>query len=237
VCSATESWGRTSATPAAPILGLYLLAAEGLVAGDDQRGAFVAAADEHEHEVGGVRVERDVADLVDDQQRDALEAVELLVEAALALGVGQQRDPFGRGSEHDAMPGKAGADPQGDREVCLAGPGWPEQDDVLLAVKEVELAEVQDAVAADRRLKREVELFQRLAGREPRGLDAGLAAVAVAAVGLGLQEDRGELLIAPVLGAGAVGELGQRPGGGRGLELAKEVCELGRCAAHAISAS
>jgi hypothetical protein len=44
-----------------------------------------------------VRVKRDVADLVDDQQRDALEAVELLVEAALALGVGQQRDPFGRG--------------------------------------------------------------------------------------------------------------------------------------------
>jgi hypothetical protein len=40
-----------------------------------------------------------------------------------------------------------------------------------------------------------------------RGLDAGLAAVAVAAVGLGLQQHRGELLIRPVLGAGAVGEL------------------------------
>jgi hypothetical protein len=53
-------------------------------------------------------------------------------------------------------------------------------------VKEVELAEVQDAVAADRSLKREVELFQRLAGGEARGLDAGLAAVAVAAVGFGL---------------------------------------------------
>jgi hypothetical protein len=33
-----------------------------------------------------LRVERDVADLVDDQQRDTLQTVELGVEAALALG-------------------------------------------------------------------------------------------------------------------------------------------------------
>jgi len=43
---------------------------EGLVAGDDQACAFVAGADEREHEVGGGGVEGDVADLVDDQQRD-----------------------------------------------------------------------------------------------------------------------------------------------------------------------
>ena len=78
------------------------------------------------------------------------------------------------------------------------------------------------------RLEGEVELLQRLARREPGGLDAGLAAVAVAAVGLGLQQRGGELLIAPFLGAGAVGELGQRPGRGRRLELAEQVRELGR---------
>ena len=39
-------------------------------------------------------IERDVADLVDDQQRDPLQPLELLVEAALALGVGEQRDPL-----------------------------------------------------------------------------------------------------------------------------------------------
>jgi hypothetical protein len=58
-----------------------------------------------------VRIERDVADLVDDQQRDALQPGELCVEAAVALGVGEQCDPFGRGSERDVVPGKAGADP------------------------------------------------------------------------------------------------------------------------------
>ena len=87
------------------------------------------------------------------------------------------------------------------------------------------------------RLEAEVELLQRLAGGEARGLDPGLAAVAVAAVGLGLQQRGGELLVAPFLGAGAVGELGQRPRGGRRLQLAEQVRELGRRAAHAISAS
>ena len=97
-----------------------------------------------------MRVERDVADLVDDQQRDPLQAIELVVEAALALGVGEQRDPFGRGAERDAVAGEAGADPQRDREMRLAGAGRAEQDDVLFAGEEVELAEVQDGVARDR---------------------------------------------------------------------------------------
>jgi hypothetical protein len=87
---------------------------EGLVASDDHARAFVAAGDEHEHEVGGLWVKWDVSDLVDDQQRDALQAVELLIQAALALGVGQQRDPFGRGSEGDPVAGQARAEAQRD---------------------------------------------------------------------------------------------------------------------------
>ncbi len=71
-----------------------------------------------------------------------MEAVELLVEAALALGVGEQRDPFGGGLERDALAGEAGADAERDRDVGLAGAGRTEQDDVLLAVEEVELPEV-----------------------------------------------------------------------------------------------
>jgi len=42
----------------------------------DRLGAFVAAADEHEHEIRGVRIERGVVDFVDDRQRDALQLVE-----------------------------------------------------------------------------------------------------------------------------------------------------------------
>ncbi len=127
--------------------------------------------------------------------------------------------------------------PQGDREMRLAGRGRPEQHDILLAGEKVQLAEMQHGVLGDRRLKGEVKLLERLAGGEPGGFDAGLAAVAVAAVGLGLEQHRGELLIGPVLGAGAIGELGQRSGGRGRLELAEQVRQLGRRAAHAISAS
>jgi hypothetical protein len=100
------------------------------------------------------------------------------------------------------------------------------------------LAEVQDGVAADRGLKAEVELLECLAGREPGGLDAALAAVAVAAVCLGLQERGGELLKAPLIGAGALGELRQRSGGRRRLQGAEQVRQLAGWATHdAISAS
>ncbi len=101
-------------------------------------------------------VKRDVADLVADQQRDAL-LVELGVQAAVALGVGEQRDPLGRRLEHDAVPGETRADAQRDRQVRLAGAGRAEQNDVLAAGEEVQLAEVQDGVAAQRRLKRVCE--------------------------------------------------------------------------------
>ena len=40
-------------------------AAEGFVAGDDERGPFVAGGDELEEQVRGFGFERDVADLVD----------------------------------------------------------------------------------------------------------------------------------------------------------------------------
>jgi hypothetical protein len=53
-------------------------------------------------------------------------------------------------------------------------------------VEEVELAEVQDGGLGDRALEGEVELLECFSGGEASGLDAGLAALAVAAVGLDL---------------------------------------------------
>ncbi len=77
----------------------------------------------------------DVADLVDDQQRDPLQAVEFAVEAAVALGVGEQRDPFGGGFERDALAGQAGADAQRDREVGLAGAGRVGVELLMLSIR------------------------------------------------------------------------------------------------------
>jgi hypothetical protein len=46
----------------------------------------------------------------------------------------------------------------------FAGAGWAEQHDVLLAVQEVQLAEVLDHLFLDRPLEGEVELLEGLAG-------------------------------------------------------------------------
>ena len=52
----------------------------------------------------------------------------------------------------------------------------------------------------------EVELFQRLAGREPGGPDPALAAVGLAGGDLALQAGDEELLMGPVLSPGPLGE-------------------------------
>ena len=70
-----------------------------------------------------MRVKWDVADLVDDQQRDPLQTGQFVVETAVALGVGEQGDPFGGGLKRDALAGEAGADPERDRKVRFAGAG------------------------------------------------------------------------------------------------------------------
>jgi hypothetical protein len=90
-------------------------------AGHDQRGALVAVGDQVEHQVGGLRVEGHVADLVDDDQRDAAEAAQLRLETPEALGIEQARHPLGRRGEGDAVPGEAGADAE--RDATSRSPG------------------------------------------------------------------------------------------------------------------
>jgi hypothetical protein len=62
----------------------------------------------------------------------------------------------------------------------LPVPGGPSGTTLSLAVRKVELAEVQHQRLLHRALKAEVELLEGLAGREARLLDPGLAAVCVA---------------------------------------------------------
>ena len=146
-------------------------AENGLLEVTIRRRALVAAGDEHEHQVRGLRVERDVADLVADQQRDPLQAAEFVVELALALRVGEQRDPFGRGAEQDALAGEARADPQARSPGVSCRSRAGRAGSRSLGVQEVELAEVLDHLLLDGALEGEVELLERLAGGEPGGAD------------------------------------------------------------------
>ena len=76
-----------------------------LVRGDDQRGPFVAGGHELEEQVRGLGFEGDVADLVDDQQRDPAELDQFVLEPAGVVGLGEAGDPLGGGGERDAVAG------------------------------------------------------------------------------------------------------------------------------------
>ena len=121
--------------------------------------------------------------------------------------------------------------------VCLAGARRPEQDYVLAGVQEVELAEVLDHLLLDAALEGEVELLECLSGGEPGDFDPVLPAVAVADGDLRCEQGLQELLIAPGLLPGPVGQAGKRSGRSGGLQRPEEVRQLRRCAAHAIRAS
>jgi hypothetical protein len=96
---------------------------EAAVAGDDDRAAFVAAGDQGEEQVGGLAFQRQVADLVDDQQAVALQAPQLAVERVAVLSLLEPVDPLLRGRERDPVAGLACLDRQRDRQVRLAGAG------------------------------------------------------------------------------------------------------------------
>ena len=199
---------------------------KGLLRGDDDAGAFVAGGDELEEQVGGFGFEGDVADFVDDEQRVAAEAAELVVESAGGVGVGEAVDPFGGGGEGDAVAGVAGADAEADGEVGLAGAGRAEEHDVVAGGDEVEGAEVGDDVAFEGALVVEVELVEGLAGREAGGADAELAAVGLAGGDLAFEAGGEELLVGPAVGAGPFGEPLDRGGQRRCLQRPAQVGEI-----------
>src|SRR3954471_4552724 len=112
-------------------------AAEDLVAGDDQAGPLVAGGDQLEEQVRGLGLERDVADLVDHEQRDPAELDQFGLEPAGVVGVGEPGDPLGGGGEQHPVSGLTGSDCEADRQVGLAGAGWAEEHHVLFASNEI----------------------------------------------------------------------------------------------------
>ena len=115
------------------------------------------------------------------------------------------------------------------KEQCEPGSGGPSRITFSRRVQEVELAEVLD----DRLLARE---RWKVKSNSSSVLRAGKRAALMRPSppwlsrrgDLGREQRLGEALIAPLLLAGAVGELRQRPRGGRRLQRAEQVRQLGR---------
>lgn len=80
---------------------------EAAIGGEDHGALFVAGVDQLEEQVGAARCDRQVTDLIDDQQRCAGKKPDLLPERAFALGFGELGDEIGQRDEVDRL---AGAD-------------------------------------------------------------------------------------------------------------------------------
>ena len=96
---------------------------EALVRRQHGRGVAVAPVDELEEEDGATLGDRQVADLVDDQECRVGQRLEAAVEPAGRLGLLQRVHQVGQGSEVDLAPVLGRRDRQADRQVRLADPG------------------------------------------------------------------------------------------------------------------
>src|SRR5512132_2723749 len=72
---------------------------EAAVGGEDHRPLFVAGIDQLEEQVAAAGDDRQVADLVDDEQRGAAEPADAFAQASLAFGPGQRGDDVGEARE------------------------------------------------------------------------------------------------------------------------------------------
>ena len=141
---------------------------EALVAGEDHRPAFIAPADELEEQIGAEPIDRQVTDLVDDQQTRCGVDLELLVEPAFGVGLGERSDEVGRGGKQDPVAGLDGLQSQGHGQVRLADAGWSEHDDVVAVFDVMATGKRLQLLLIDRRLVAEVEGLKRLDEREAR---------------------------------------------------------------------
>jgi hypothetical protein len=96
----------------------------------------MARGDEAEHEIGRLGVGRDIADVVDDDQRNERTAGGALPRGCPALCIVEPPHPFSGSGERD----RAGQPCRRRPRWLLAGAGRAQQDDVLLTVEKVQLS-------------------------------------------------------------------------------------------------
>src|SRR5215211_5223684 len=101
------------------------------IGGEDQGSLLVAGVDQLEEEVAATGHDRQVADLVDDQESGSAEEPDPLLQMSFAFRTGERGDEVGQGGEVDAPAGLDRLHAEGDREVAFAGAGRAEEVDSL----------------------------------------------------------------------------------------------------------
>ena len=135
---------------------------EASVGCQDQCPFFIPPGNKLEEQMRAVAIDRDVPDLVDDEELGLAIELQSLLDAVLGVGLRERRDQrHGLGKVGPIAFGY-GLDAQGDREMSLPDAGWPEEDDVLSVRDVAALSQLLDPLLVDRRLEGEVERLQCL---------------------------------------------------------------------------
>ena len=96
----------------------------------------------------------------------------------------QRGDQVGERAVVDAPAALRGGDGETDRQVRFADAGRPEEDHILAALDEAELVQALDLLAAQRRLKGEIEVAELLDDRQSAGAHRGLQPPVIAQLNL-----------------------------------------------------
>src|SRR6478672_2324580 len=107
------------------------------IGGEDHGAALVARVDKLEEQVADPLNDRQVADLVNDEERGPAQEADPFAQLAFAFGLGQNADDVGQARKVDAAAGLHGLDPQRGGEMTLAGAGRSQEVDNLVAPDEV----------------------------------------------------------------------------------------------------
>ncbi len=151
--------------------------AERQVAGDQQAGPFIPIREDLEQQFGAGPAERQVAQLVADQQIHPVELVQEPVQLVLLLCLLQASDQSGGRIEPDPPTGPAGGQSQGNGQMSLADPLTAQQAEILVLIQPLTTSQLHDLLFVQVRHEAEVVGVEVLIDRERRLLDPRLQGV------------------------------------------------------------
>ncbi len=128
---------------------------------------------ELEQQIGVLSVDRQEPDLVDDEHAVGREMLQPPRQRVLMLRLLELHDQVVAVHEVGHVPAFCALDADGHGEMGLPGAGRPHEDDVLRALHEPEVPQIQNLIPVQPRLIAEIVVVERLHEREMRDHDHG----------------------------------------------------------------
>ena len=147
--------------------------AEGQVAGDQKAAPLVAIGEHLEEQLGAAAAERQVAELIADEQIDAVELGQQAVEAMLLMGLLQLTDQAGGGEEPHPFAEATGGETQRGGDMGFSRAGVADEAAVVVLLDPFAARQFEDLLLVERRQSREVVTVEVLGHGEVGGADTG----------------------------------------------------------------